>query len=96
MNNPMSEKSYKIISAVKDGDRLIVDARFYESGEEVGRINQGFPIELPEEEIEEEIRKACQTFFGDLKIAGEEKIKEAENKETQVKIDNLIGKESGI
>ncbi|MBI5369826.1 hypothetical protein HZA85_01360 [Candidatus Uhrbacteria bacterium] len=92
----MSERSYKIVSAAKDGDRLIVDARFYESGEEVGRINQGFPVELSENEIEEEIRKACETFFGDLRLAAEEKIKAEEDKKTQEKIDNLIGKESDL
>lgn len=92
----MSERSYKIISAAKDGDRLIVDARFYESGEEVGRINQGFPVELSENEIEEEIKKACETFFGDLRLAAEEKIKAEEDKKTQEKIDNLIGKESDL
>lgn len=92
----MSERSYKIVSAAKDGDRLIVDARFYESGEEVGRINQGFPVELSENEIEEEIKKACETFFGDLRIAAEEKIKAEEDKKTQEKIDNLIGKESDL
>lgn len=92
----MSERSYKIVSAAKDGDRLIVDARFYESGEEVGRINQGFPIELSENEIEEEIKKACETFFGDLRLAAEEKIKAEEDKKTQEKINNLIGKESDL
>lgn len=92
----MSERSYKIVSAAKDGDRLIVDARFYESGEEVGRINQGFPVELSENEIEEEIKKACETFFGDLRLAAEEKIKAEEDKKTQEKIDNLIGKESDL
>lgn len=92
----MSEKSYKIVSAVKDGDRLIVDARFYESGEEVGRVNQAFPVELSENEIEEEIRKVCETFFGDLRLAAEEKIKAEEDKKTQAKIDNLIGKESDL
>lgn len=92
----MSERSYKIVSAAKDGDRLIVDARFYEGGEEVGRINQGFPVELSENEIEEEIKKACETFFGDLRIAAEEKIKAEEDKKTQEKIDNLIGKESDL
>lgn len=92
----MSEKSYKIVSAAKDGDRLIVEAVFCEGGEEVSRTKQAFPVELSENEIEEEIKKSCQTFFGDLKIAGEEKIKEKENKETQEKIDNLIGKESDL
>ncbi len=92
----MSEKSYKIVSAAKDGDRLIVDARFYESGEEVGRSNQGCPVEVAESEIEEEIRKACETFFGDLRLAAEEKIKAEDDKKTQAKIDNLIGKESDL
>ena len=55
-------RSYKIVEVTKDDNRLIIDARFYESGKEVGRINHGFPIELSDKEIETEIKKACETL----------------------------------
>lgn len=89
-------RSYKIINVVKDGERLIVDAKFYEGGKEVGRINHGFPIKLSEKEIEAEVKKACDTFFADKEIAKVEKVKVEEDKKSQAKIDNLVGKESKL
>jgi len=89
-------RSYKIVEVTKDDNRLIIDARFYESGKEVGRINHGFPIELSDKEIETEIKKACETFFSDKEIAVTEKVKAEKDKKTQAKIDNLVGKQSKV
>ena len=89
-------RGYKIIDVVKDGERLIVDAKFYEGGKEVGRINHGFSIKLSEKEIEAEVKKACDTFFADKEIAVVEKVKAEEDKKTQAKIDNLVGAEAKI
>lgn len=89
-------RSYKIVDVVKDGERLVVDARFYEGGKEVGRINHAFPIKLSEKGIEAEVKKACETFFTDREIAVVEKIKAEEDKKTQAKIDSLFGKESKV
>ena len=89
-------RSYKIIDVARDGERLIVDAKFYEGGEEVGRINHGFPIKLSEKEIETEVRKACDTFFAEKEIAVVEKVKAEEDKKTQAKIDNLVGVETKL
>lgn len=88
--------SYKIVGVTKDDNRLIVDARFYENGKEVGRINHGFPIELLEKEIEAEIKKACGTFFADKEIVVVEKIKIEQDKKAQIKIDNLVGKQAKV
>lgn len=89
-------RSYKIVDVVKDDNRLIVDARFYESGKEVGRINHGFPIELSDKEIESEVKKACETFFADKEIAVVEKVKAEKDKKSQTKIDNLVGKQAKV
>jgi hypothetical protein len=89
-------RSYKIVEVTKDNNRLIVDARFYESGKEVGRINHGFPIELSDKKIESEIKKACATFFADKEIAVVEKVKAEKDKKAQAKIDNLVGKQAKV
>lgn len=89
-------RSYKIVDVIKDDNRLIVDARFYESGKEVGRINHGFPIELSDKEIESEVKKACETFFADKEIAVVEKVKAEKDKKSQAKIDNLVGKQAKV
>lgn len=89
-------RSYKIVDVVKDGERFIVNAKFYEGGKEVGRINQAFSIKLSEKEIEAEVKRACNTFFADKEIAVVEKVKAEEDKKSQAKIDNLVGKESKL
>jgi len=89
-------RSYKIVDVNKDDNRLIVDARFYESGKEVGRINHGFPIELSDKEIESEVKKTCATFFADKEIAVVEKVKAEKDKKSQAKIDNLVGKQAKV
>lgn len=89
-------RSYKIADIVKDGERFVVDARFFENGQEVGRINQAFPLTLSEKEIEAEVKKACEVYFAEKDKAVVEKIKVEEDKKSQAKIDNLKGKESKI
>lgn len=89
-------KSYKIFDVVKEGERFVVDARFYESGKEVGRISHSYPLDLSEKEIETEVKKLCQTFFLDREQAVVEKVREEENKEARKKIDKLSGIEGKI
>jgi len=89
-------RSYKIADIVKDGERFVVDARFFENGKEVGRINQAFPLTLSEKEIEVEVKKACEVYFSEKEKAVIEKVRVEEDKKSQAKIDNLKGKESKI
>lgn len=89
-------RSYKIFDVVKEGERFVVDARFYDGGQEVGRISHSYPLDLSEKEIETEVKKLCQTFFLDREQAVVEKVREEENKEAQKKIDKLSGIEGKI
>lgn len=91
-----NSRSYKIADIVKDNERFVVDARFFENGKEVGRINQAFPLTLSEKEIEVEIKKACEMHFSEKEKAVVEKAKTEEDKKSQTKIDNLKGKQAKI
>lgn len=89
-------RSWKIFDVVKEGERFVVDARFCEGGQEVGRISHSYPLDLSEKEIEAEVKKLCQTFFLDREQAVVEKVREEENKEARKKIDKLSGTEGKI
>ena len=91
-----NSRSYKIVKAVGDVNRLVVHAEFLENGKKVGEINHGFSLKLSEKEVEAEVKKACQTFFADQALFAKNKVQDEKDKQTQAKIEVLAGKEQSI
>lgn len=90
--------SYKILSATHDdvADEVTIGLALMEGKTQIDTRSLAFPASLSEKELDAELAKYAATYFADRDSAVVEVVKETERKETQKKLDQLIGKHSTV
>jgi len=89
-------QKYKIVNVTKELERFIVEVDFLENEEVVGSIKHGFPLTLPESDIEKEVAKACRNFFAEKEAAKIEVVRMEKEKQALKTASALTNKEGEI
>jgi hypothetical protein len=79
---------------VEDGSPFLdVSFEIVENGEVLSTRKLGFPLDTPEKEIAEEVKKTAQGYKADLALAESRKLQEALDLKVDAAIESLTSKE---
>ena len=77
------------IEAELDGDRIKVNAKFYEGKKKVHEINHAFSSDMSAKDIKKEVEKAGDLYLLEKKQAEERKEEEEEREKANKTVDKL-------